>query len=268
MGTNDDSTTPNGQLGIEDFSILWREIDDARAAKDWTLDRLAREVARLSGQASNHKTLHDRIHNSRRIPWSKAYWIVKALELDTDVWRERWERVEGHPRMGAPLIEATAPEQAKGREGNAYEQPDAADQQSTHIPVHVPLHQQSQVQAGAPTRRERVLHAILIGFAGAIIGAAATGLTIWWTIRPEVSTTESVDCAIVAVPRADVFRGLGESEPLLTKSEGERITLPHSIPEILGTDGRQYRLVRTPTRTPSGYAYMLAETLRSIPCDR
>jgi hypothetical protein len=266
VGADNDSATPDGQPGIEDFSILWREIDDARAAKGWTLERLAREVARLSGQESNHKTLHDRIHNARRIPWSKAYWIVKALGLDTDRWRERWERVEGRLRMSAPLTEATAPEHAKGRKGNAYEQPEAADQQPTHMPV--PTHQHPRAPAGAPTRQRRVRHAILIGFAGAIIGAVVTGLTIWWTTWPEAGNVELVDCAIVAVPQADVFHRLGESEPLLTKKAGELITLPHNVPEIPGTDGRQYRLVRTPTRTPSGYAYMLAETLRSIPCDR
>jgi hypothetical protein len=260
-----DATDPTADdaAEVEDLAALWRELDDAREARGWTIGQLARKVADLSKEDCNYKTLHDRIHNARRIPWSKAYWIVEALKLDSDAWRGRWERAEGQQRPApATRPESTAPVPTQEPERDAVEQREVPDQQTQPGPAPQP----PQTVTESSPRRRRLLPLIFTGFGGVVVGATVSGLIVWSTTRSEADNASPIACALVAVPSAEVFQNPGQSESLLTKREGQRITMPRDVPEIPGHDGRQYRLVRTPSRTPTGHAYMLAETLRFIDC--
>jgi hypothetical protein len=210
--------------------MLWRELDAQRAAKRWTNARLTHEVVKLSGQPCSPKTMHDRLRHGRRVPWSEARWVVKALDLNEDAWSARWAGAEDR------------------RRGTANAEPATTETSSTG-------------------GRNRLSRTVLISGISAVAGVVVLIIVLVWPQPPpDVEHRELVGCALVAVDRADVYRAPGDPASLTTKHRGERITLPRDDSEVTGPDGRRYRLVRAPSRTPNGYAYMLADTLTLIPC--
>lgn len=74
----------------------------------------------------------------------------------------------------------------------------------------------------------------------------------------------AIVATIVIVDRTGVYLAPGDPEPITIKVKNEKITLPCDEPEILWSDGSRYRVVRTPTRTQSGYAYMYAADLAPL----
>lgn len=237
MGLTDPGPRPSDPAEIDDFPMLWRELDRTRETRRWTHSRLAHEVERLSGQACSPKTVHDRMRHGRRVPWSEAVWFVKALDLDEKTWSARWAGVDDRRRGTAiptPPTE-TAP---------VAEQPPVTEERRR------------------PSRA--VLPSWIIAGTAIVVLAA---LLLWQKTRREPDNpSDLLACALVAVDSADLFRAPGDPLSLATKVKGERITLPREESEVTGPDGRRYWLVRAPSRTPNGYAYMLADTLTLIPC--
>ncbi|WIX85798.1 hypothetical protein [Amycolatopsis sp. DG1A-15b] len=80
-------------------------------------------------------------------------------------------------------------------------------------------------------------------------------------VPPLELPADAIATMIVVLPHAGVYRSPGDAEFLAVKPLGALITLPIEVPPFEGPDGRCYRMVRTPTRTSTGYAYMLNEAL-------
>jgi hypothetical protein len=91
----------DGRATGESFAALWQQLDRERQARGWTRDRLARRTSQLSKQPYAEKTLHDRMAQGRRVPWDQVVWIVRALELDEQSWKRRWEQAN-NPRPSPP----------------------------------------------------------------------------------------------------------------------------------------------------------------------
>ncbi|MEJ2854246.1 MULTISPECIES: hypothetical protein [unclassified Saccharothrix] len=71
-------------------------------------------------------------------------------------------------------------------------------------------------------------------------------------------------CARVNAASAELFERPGDAEPLGVKLRGARIELADE--DVQGPDGRYYRLVRAPKRTPTNVAYMLRDSLELTAC--
>jgi hypothetical protein len=251
--------------GGDSFPALWRALDQERKAKGWTRDRLARTVERPLN------TVHDRMRYGRAVPWGEGRLFVEALGLDVEVWKARWQRAEerqegsgsGRPPSAEPHSatssderpRAEAQEEGKGEgESKGEGSGEAEDREDGG----------TRAADTPPPRRPRRKVVILFG-AGVI--AVAAGAGTWWLVEDgKPKQPPGVACAVVKAEYADVFRSPGDAEPLARKLRGDEITLPRSVAERNGPDGRHYRMVRTPTRTSSGYAYMLAGTLKSARC--
>ncbi|GLW89409.1 hypothetical protein [Actinokineospora globicatena] len=65
----------------------------------------------------------------------------------------------------------------------------------------------------------------------------------------------------VVVPKAGVYAEPDPGTRLVIKQQGEVVTYPRAVGVVLGTDNERYRIVCTPTRTASGYAFMRADAL-------
>ncbi|MFC4592479.1 hypothetical protein [Sphaerisporangium corydalis] len=230
----------------DNFHNLWRELDAEREGKQWSRDQLARKIAQLSGQEISSKTLHDRMSYGRRVPWSEASWVIKALDLDSDLWKKRWSHAEAIRRTGVSSdVESAMP-------------PPTVHMSKSDLAL------DSMVDTRAkPGSRRRII--ALSGIAAVVVAGIAG---IWWHVGASDGMGENaaIACAVVAVPHSYVFRSPGDSKPLTIKLRGERITFPREIIESIGPDGHKYRLVRAPTRTSFEYAYMLSETLKITPC--
>jgi hypothetical protein len=83
-------------------------------------------------------------------------------------------------------------------------------------------------------------------------------------VPPLELPADAIATMIVVLPHAGVYRSPGDTEFLAVKARGARITMPIEVPPFEGPDGRCYRMVRTPTRTSTGYAYMLNEALGTL----
>ena len=242
--------------GGDSFPALWRALDQERKAKGWTRDRLARSIERPLN------TVHDRMRYGRAVPWAEGRLFVEALGLDVDVWKARWQRAEERQHDSGSERPSAEPESAMSsderqraeaeQKGSGGGDGEAREDGGTGVAV------------TPPPRRPRRKVVILFG-AGVI--AVAAGAGTWWLVDDgEPKQPPGVACAEVKAEYADVFRSPGDEEPLTRKLRGDEITLPRSVAERTGPDGRHYRMVRTPTRTSSGYAYMLAGTLKSARC--
>ncbi|GAA0384552.1 hypothetical protein Acor_47650 [Acrocarpospora corrugata] len=228
VGVDTDSVVVNAG-----FAALWRELDREREARQWTREQLARKVGRLSGHPVNAKTVHDRMSNGRRIPWSEAKWFVQALELDSRAWEKQWSGAEEARRN-------------RGAE--------PAQQSPIQEPPILP-----DVKSPA---RNRTRFRVVISSACLVLVIAG----ISWYATSAGNEKAAISCAKVIVPYTHVFRSPEDLDPLTIKLRGARITFPREIPEHVASDGRRYRMVRTPTRTASGYAYMLSNTLGESTC--
>jgi hypothetical protein len=105
-----------------------------------------------------------------------------------------------------------------------------------------------------------------VAVAAAILAAILIAVLSWLLNREQTENGDPVACAIVTVDKAGVFPAPADPNPLTTKNKGDKVTLPRDGSEVTGPDGRRYRIVRTPTRTPSGHAYMLADNINLVPC--
>jgi hypothetical protein len=234
---------------LVDFKMFWTALD--QAAKDRGLTRLqwAERANGLSGRQGqtdraehkpfSSKTLADRIVNGRRVSWDETCWFVKAIDnLDEAEWKAAWERAESS--------------------GNGWHT-------NSHPTDDVPLSEQDHASIyPTPWWKRRAF--LLIRVASFVIGGAAAGSAITLLAVQDPAQTRGIGCADVAVDKADVFRNPDGLESLTIKIRGERIRLPLELEEIEAKDGRRYRMVRAPYRTPSGYAYMLVDTLAVVDC--
>ena len=244
----------DGQAPGQSFTALWQDLDRERQARGWTRDRLARRISQLSQQPYAKKTLHDRMAQGRRVPWDQVMWVVRALDLDEQAWKQRWEQADKtwHRDRSSPQP-LTKPDTSP-RHGDA-----AADLALT------PTAPSSASSMPAPLRfwRSR-LASVVFGF---VTGVIVTLMIEWATGTNWLAKDHSrtMDCALVSLPTADVFLTPDAPEPIFTKQLGDRITLPIDTPATATADGERYRLVYT-RRAPSGYAYMREDALTSIPC--
>jgi hypothetical protein len=101
----------DGSSTGESFDALWQELDQERRARGWTRGKLARRTSQLSRRPCAEKTLHDRMSQGRRVSWDQVVWIVRALELDEQSWRKRWENAVVTRRDDRPDPAAGAEEQ-------------------------------------------------------------------------------------------------------------------------------------------------------------
>lgn len=74
----------------------------------------------------------------------------------------------------------------------------------------------------------------------------------------------SWSCARVNTASADIFGRPGDVEPLGVKLREAPIELADE--DVKGPDGRFYRMVRAPNRTPTNVAYMLRDSLEITAC--
>jgi hypothetical protein len=245
----------DGQATAESFAALWQDLDRERQARDWTRERLARRTVQLSQQPLSEKTLHDRMTHGRRVPWDQVVWIVRALELDEQSWKQRWEHANNarhRDRPSPPLIAESNPTP------NHF-----GPTTGTHLTPTVPSSAEP-MPAPSPLWRSRIASAA----SSFVAGAAVTLIIVWVTganwltnDRPPPDT-----CALVSPPTADVFLSVTDDpKPMFIKQRGDRITLPLNMPTTVTADGNRYRLVHT-MRAPSGYAYMREDALTSVPC--
>lgn len=239
----------------ESFAVLWQDLDRERQAREWTRERLARRASQLSHLPLSEKTLHDRMTHGRRVPWDQVMWIVRALELDEQSWKQRWEQADNsrhrnrsnpQPRTGS----STAPNSSGSPADTALTPTTSSAARSLPVP--------SQFW------RSRFATAV----SSFVVGVVLTLMIVWaadigWLGNDPPQAV--VDCALVSSFTADLFITPGDPEPIFTKRRGDRITLPIDTLATVTASGDRYRLVRT-NRTPSGYAYMREDTLTSIPC--
>jgi hypothetical protein len=231
---------------VDGFATLWRELDSERTARQWTRACLARKVSELSGRAISSKTVHDRMTNGRRVPWSEARWFVRALELDGDLWEKRWVQAGEARRKDDDNSTADSPGPKAATASAARKcEPDSA------------------ALSGAGKRFVKLRRPWVAGLACIAVVAVAVGA---WTVLNGGEVNPVMGCAVVAGTYAEVFRSPGDPDPLTIKLRGERITFPREMRETAGPDGRKYRMVRTPTRTTFGYAYALSGALKAVPC--
>jgi hypothetical protein len=243
----------DGQATGESFATLWQDLDRERQARGWTRDRLARRTSQLSQQPYAEKTLHDRMAQGRRVPWDQVMWIVRALELDEQSWKQRWEQANNTPHRdrSSPrpaVIESSTPVDHFGTTADA-------DLTSTAPPS------AGSMPTWSPFWRSRLASAV----AGFAAGAAVTLLALWSMDWITNDRSQPTACAFVSPPTADVFLTPDDPKPMFAKQRGDRITLPIDMPERTAANGDLYRVVRT-RRAPSGYAYMRANALISVPC--
>jgi hypothetical protein len=250
--------------GGDSFPALWRALDQERKAKGWTRDRLARRIERPLN------TVHDRMRYGRAVPWAEGRLFVEALGLDVDVWKARWQRAEERQHDSGSERPSAEPESAMSSDERPHPEAEQKGSGDGEAREDGDGHGEARDEGGAraavtpPARRPHRKVVILFG-AGVI--AVAAGAGTWWLVDDgEPKQPPGVSCAEVKAEYADVFRSPGDEEPLTRKLRGDEITLPRSVAERTGPDGRHYRMVRTPTRTSSGYAYMLAGTLKSARC--
>jgi hypothetical protein len=222
----------DGRATGESFAALWQHLDRERQARGWTRDRLARRTSQLSKQPYAEKTLHDRMAQGRRVPWDQVVWIVRALELDEQSWKRRWEQANN----------------------TRHRDRDQSGSQPPAEPSTTPKQ---------PFWRSR----FAIAASGFLAGVAVTLIMVWVIDIAWLSNdrSQSLSCALVSSPAADVFLTPNDPEPLFIKQRGDQITLPIDTPATVATNGDRYRLVRT-SRTRSGYAYMREDALTSAPC--
>lgn len=235
----------------ESFAALWQDLDHERQARGWTRDRLARRTSQLSQQPYAEKTLHDRMAHGRRVPWEQVMWIVRALELDEQSWKQRWEEANNtrqRDRSGPqPIAEPGTPTDHFGITADAALTPTAPSS-----PRSMPT--------PSSLWRSRFASAV----AGFLAGAVVTLMTVWGVDWLTNDHSQPTNCALVNPPTADVFLAPDDPKPMFTKQRGERIRLPIDRPER-AANGDRYRLVHT-NRAPSGYAYMREDVLISVPC--
>lgn len=244
----------DGRATGESFAALWQDLDRERQARGWTRDRLARRTSQLSQQPYAEKTLHDRMAQGRRVPWDQVMWIVRALELDEQSWKQRWEQANTtRQRDRASPQPMTEPSTAPNHFG-----PTADSALTPTAPSSA-----KYMPAPSPFWRSRFASNVFSFVAGAVV----TLMTVWaasmsWSTNDR---SQPIACALVSSPTAEVSLTPDDSKPMFTKQRGDRITLPADTPATVATNGDRYRLVRT-KRAPSGYAYMRDDALTSVPC--
>lgn len=242
----------DGRATGESFAALWQDLDRERQARGWTRDRLARRTSQLSQQPYAEKTLHDRMAQGRRVPWDQVMWIVRALELDEQSWKQRWEQANNtrHRDRSSPqpMAEPSTTPDHFGTTADAALTPTTPPSARS-------------MPAPSPFWRSRFASAVF-GFAA---GAAVTLMTVWGMNWLTNDRSQPTVCALVSPPTADVFLTPDDPKPMFAKQRGERIRLPIDTPEKMTANGDRYRVVHT-SRAPSGYAYMREDALTSIPC--
>lgn len=239
----------DGRATGESFAALWQQLDRERQARGWTRDRLARRTSQLSKQPYAEKTLHDRMAQGRRVSWDQVVWVVRALELDEQSWKRRWEQANNtrhrdqDQSSSQPTPTLAAAERVISPERRQSSPPSTTSNQ--------------------PFWRSR----FAIAASGFLAGVAVTLIMVWVIDIAWLSNdrSQSLSCALVSSPAADVFLTPNDPEPLFIKQRGDQITLPIDTPATVATNGDRYRLVRT-SRTRSGYAYMREDALTSAPC--
>jgi hypothetical protein len=241
----------------EDFGSLWHELDQERQSLRWTRRKVAQEISQLSGQQVATKTVHDRMRYGRRILWSEACWYVQALGLDVDLWQQRWERAEELRRAGQAASDPEKQESSDRPEQGSTPGLSPTPEPAAEPPVERPA------TAPAPTSRRR---RIVVNLGAGISGAIVVTVGFWGYNALTNDKPDALACARISVRDAGVYRSPGAAKTITTKLRGEKISYPREMPLRTGQDGRRYRMVRTPTRTPSGYAYMLVDNLRSSDC--
>jgi hypothetical protein len=235
----------------ESFAALWQDLDSERQARGWTRDRLARRTSQLSQQPYAEKTLHDRMAQGRRVPWDQVMWIVRALDLDEQSWKQRWEQANNtrHRDRSRPQPMAgpnTTPNDS-GTTAYALAPMEPSSARSVPIP--------------SPFWRSRFASAVF----GFVAGTAVTLMTVWAINWLTNDRSQPTVCALVNLPTADVFLTPSDPKPMFAKQRGERIRLPANTPPTATANGDRYRVVHT-NRAPSGYAYMREDALTSVPC--
>ncbi len=104
-----------------------------------------------------------------------------------------------------------------------------------------------------------------LALAGAVVVTSLATLGVVQLVKGSETEFSLIGCAGVVTDVAHVLPEPNETQSLAVKRRGEVITWPHQGETITGQDGRRYRQVRT-QKTPSGYAYMIEETLRPTNC--
>lgn len=235
----------------ESFAALWQDLDSERQARGWTRGRLARRTRQLSQQPYAEKTLHDRMAQGRRVPWDQVMWIVRALDLDEQSWKQRWEQANNtrHRDRSSPQPMAESSTTPSDSGTTAYALTPMAPSSARSVP------------SPSPFWRSRFASAV----SGFVAGTAVTLITIWAMNWLANDRSQPTVCALVNPPTADVFLTPNDPKPMFAKQRGERIRLPANMPPTVTANGDRYRVVHT-NRAPSGYAYMREDALTSVPC--
>lgn len=243
--------------GTHDPELLarrcWKDLAAHARRQGLSLRDLEQRLrrSRPPGKAPAHSTLHHWFTQRATLPDKLVFLaLVRALELDEQQWGrhwEQWDHARSAPRSGDVEPGAVDP-------GDGPADPDLGS---------FPDEQVAEGTAG-PTHGVRRL---LVG-----VGVAGTAAVALLAVMASTRETDSgvagsitIDCATVVAGEAPVFLEPAAAKPIILKRRGDPITLPHQLPEITGQDGRAYRKVLTP-RTPSGSAYMPADTLTPSSC--
>jgi hypothetical protein len=235
----------------ESFAALWQELDSERQARGWTRDRLARRTSQLSQQPYAEKTLHDRMAQGRRVSWDQVMWVVRALDLDEQSWKQRWEQANKtrHRDRSSPQPMAESSTTLSGSDTTAY----AFTPMTSSLARSAP--------SPSPFWRSRFAGAVF----GFVAGATVTLMTVWAMNWLTDERSQPTVCALVNPSAADVFLTPSDPKPMFAKQRGERIRLPANMPPTVTDNGDRYRVVHT-NRAPSGYAYMREDALTPSPC--
>lgn len=248
----------------------WDDLEAQRRRRGVTLRHLEEQLrsSKLPRRTPAYNTLQNWFARRTNLPDKLVFLeIARLLQLEEQHWGRRWEqwdRAQYAPHLNVSQADFTH----SGNHGQSNQsQPDPVEDNETAEPAAPdgPETEQSSIKTASRSRRTRQ-RAIA---AGAVAGAILAGLGVNQVVQQLGGAEEergSIKCAAVAVATTNVFRNPDGLQSIAVKRQGDRITLPSGYENVSGSDGRRYSVVLTPTRTPSGQAYMLADTLTPTNC--
>jgi hypothetical protein len=204
----------------------WDELRREQVRSGISLRKLASALRReFPRDAPAHATLHLWLNGRKSLPDKLLFLaLVRLLDLDQQHWTTRWEAWD---RARLRPFRSTDPAPAE--------------------------------EAG---KRRRPSFRFVTAVAATVVTVSAIGAAAV-AVSSGASSTASTRtvCATVVANRAEVFREPGGAEMPVVKRRGDQVTLDAGTTATVGPDGRRYLQVRTPSRTLSGYSYMLADAV-------
>lgn len=248
----------------------WNDLEAQRRRRGVTLRDLEDQLknCKLPRKPPAYNTLQNWFARRTSLPDKLVFLeIVKLLELDEQHWARRWEqwdRAQYAPRANVAQSDLTNSD--NDAQPNSFQPEPIGQSETVESDTSSSSETERNTTETVPRRRHVPRKLVVMGAAAGVILA---GLGVAQAVRQWGDAEEeggSIKCATVAVATADVFEDPQRLRTIAVKRQGNRITLPSGHKDALGSDGRRYRVVFTPTRTPSGQAYMLADTLAPTNC--